>query len=125
MSDGPRFYVMQAEGYRSLGAGTYEYEYAVYDRLSTLAVAVFIATRGRNAHEATWKQEKKDTHLRARQHCAKLNREERELSVPASNGVPGVAGEAGEGLVLDDLARLRRGNDLTVPDVHDDVTRTA
>ena len=46
MSDGPRFYVMQAEGYRSLGAGTYEYEYAVVDRLSTQAVALFIATPG-------------------------------------------------------------------------------
>jgi hypothetical protein len=122
--DGPRFYVLQSEGFTSLRAWRYEHEYAVYDRLSTYAVAVFIATKGRNGHEETWRREKRENHLRARKHCAKLNREEL-AAVPASDAVAGVAGEAGEGLVLDDFARLRRGNDLSVPDVHDDVTRTA
>ena len=140
---GPRFYVTQSEGYRSAGAGTYEHEYAVYDSLSTHAVAVFIASKSRNGDEKTWRDEKRENHLRARAHCAKLNREERELlaawtlqnqqidglellsAMPAPDAVSGVAGEAVEGLELNDLSRLRRGNDLAVPDVHDDMARPA
>jgi hypothetical protein len=107
-----------------------EYEYAVVDLTTRRVVALFLVNRHNwGNEERTFACAKRRAHLRARRVCVGLNRMERparfDSSVPASDGVALVRGEAGERLVLDDLARARGGDDLAVADVHDDVTTAA
>lgn len=103
-----------------------EYEYAVVDTQTGRIVALFLVNRsqwGESYHAA-----KRKAHLRARRVQVGLNKKERErllAAVPAADDVALVGGEAGERLVLDDLAGAGSGNDLAVPDVHDDVAATA
>lgn len=115
---------MQTCGYGGeLGHGTYEHEYAVVDRETTITVALFIARRPRQQHAQTWANERQRVHLRARKFCHDLN--ELELAVPAADAVAAGAGEAGERLELDDLAGVWGSDHLAVADVHHDVAGPA
>jgi hypothetical protein len=124
-SDDQRFYISQKSGYPTPGAKYFEHEYAVVDRQTRQAVAVFIVLRPREGGEEAFRKGKRAAHLRARQHCVSLNRRERLLAVPAADRVAAVRGKPGEGLELDDRSGVRGGDDLPVADVHDDVAATA
>lgn len=117
MSDNERFYIEQASGPR----GRYwDHEYAVVDRLTGKAVALFMVTRSPGQSWQAMAALKREAHSRARKHCRELLR-----AVPAPHGVATVGSEAGEGLELDDLAAVRGRNHLSVADVHDDVAASA
>jgi hypothetical protein len=125
LSDGQRFYISQTWGHDGHHSqAPLEHEYAVVDAVTSQTIALFIATRPRYMREEPWAEERRRTHLRARECCHALNLAEA-LAVPATNGVAGGGGELGEGLVLDDLAGVRRGDHLAVADVHHDVAGPA
>ena len=117
MSDNERYYIHQASGPR----GCYwDHEYSVIDRLSGQTVALFMATRSPGQSWQAVAGLKREAHARARKHCRELLR-----AVPAADAVATAGHELGEGLVLDDLARVRGRDHLAVARVHDDVARTA
>lgn len=99
-----------------------EYEYAVVDLATDRVVALFLVNR---SQWRDYNKAKRDAHLRARRVQVELNKKAELLAVPAADGVTLVRSEAGERLVLDDLARPGSGDDLAVPDVHDDMAASA
>lgn len=117
MSDNERYFIDQSGGPR----GCYwDHEYAVIDRLTGKTVALFMVTRSPGQSWQAVAGLKRQAHARARKYCRELL-----LTVPAADGVAAVGSEAGEGLVLDHFPAAWSGDDLSVADVHDDMSATA